>query len=82
MADPKIEQLIASYIHDSRCNPEILRPQFKHRIALVDAWEIPSGSKVVDVGCGQGDSTIAQCLEVHCLSLEAVVMFYLSMPSL
>jgi SAM-dependent methyltransferase len=59
MADPKVEQLISSYIHDSRCNPDILRPQFRHRIALVDAWKIPAGSKIVDVGCGQGDSTIA-----------------------
>ncbi|KAK2606245.1 hypothetical protein QQS21_003293 [Conoideocrella luteorostrata] len=31
--------------------------QSEHRIALVNAWKIPPGSKVLELGCGQGTCT-------------------------
>ncbi|KAJ5281115.1 hypothetical protein N7478_006487 [Penicillium angulare] len=33
-------------------------PQVEHRLALLRKWKIPQGSKVLEIGCGQGDCTI------------------------
>ncbi|WP_046228272.1 class I SAM-dependent methyltransferase [Paenibacillus dauci] len=38
-------------------NPELQRIQTRHRLHLVDFWDIPPGSKVLEIGCGQGDTT-------------------------
>lgn len=32
-------------------------PQTEHRLNLVNIWEIPAGSRVLEVGCGQGTTT-------------------------
>ncbi len=29
----------------------------KHRLAILSKWGIPKGSKVLELGCGQGDCT-------------------------
>lgn len=31
--------------------------QTKHRIKLVDFWNIKAGSRILEIGCGQGDTT-------------------------
>ena len=31
--------------------------QTLHRLALLQHWNIPTGSKVLELGCGQGDCT-------------------------
>lgn len=36
---------------------DIQRIQTEHRIKLVQFWNIKEGSKVLEVGCGQGDTT-------------------------
>jgi ubiquinone/menaquinone biosynthesis C-methylase UbiE len=36
---------------------EVQVAQTKHRIKLVDFWGIQSGSKILEIGCGQGDTT-------------------------
>lgn len=36
---------------------DIQRIQTKHRIKLVQFWDIKEGSKVLEIGCGQGDTT-------------------------
>lgn len=36
---------------------EIQVVQTAFRLALVQAWQIPSGAKVLEIGCGQGDMT-------------------------
>lgn len=33
--------------------------QTKHRLKLVDFWNIQKGSRVLEIGCGQGDTTAA-----------------------
>lgn len=37
----------------------IQRTQLKHRINLVEAFGIQDGMSVIEVGCGQGDTTVA-----------------------
>ena len=37
----------------------IQRTQLKHRIDLVEAFGIQDGMSVIEVGCGQGDTTVA-----------------------
>lgn len=34
------------------------RPQFEHRVNIVKSWNIPPGSHVLEIGPGQGDSTL------------------------
>lgn len=35
----------------------IQHSQTLHRLALLDHWNLPAGSKVLELGCGQGDCT-------------------------
>ena len=35
------------------------RPQLRHRLALVETWAPQPGHHVLEVGCGQGDTTVA-----------------------
>lgn len=37
----------------------IQRTQLKHRLQLVKAFKIEEGMKVLEIGCGQGDTTVA-----------------------
>lgn len=34
------------------------RPQFEHRVNIVKSWNILPGSRVLEIGPGQGDCTI------------------------
>ncbi|KAJ5771897.1 hypothetical protein N7520_002426 [Penicillium odoratum] len=35
------------------------KPQIQARVDLFKTWGIPSGSKILEIGCGQGDCTLA-----------------------
>lgn len=41
----------------SEANSEIQRIQTEHRLKLAEFWGISEGSKVLEIGCGQGDTT-------------------------
>jgi ubiquinone/menaquinone biosynthesis C-methylase UbiE len=41
----------------SKVSYEVQVVQTKHRTKLVDFWGIKSGSKILEIGCGQGDTT-------------------------
>lgn len=38
---------------------EIQKIQTAHRLKLIDFWEIPAGAKILEIGCGQGDTLAA-----------------------
>lgn len=33
-------------------------PQIQHRLDVLNKWNIPLGSKILEIGCGQGDFTL------------------------
>ncbi|MFC4408844.1 class I SAM-dependent methyltransferase [Chungangia koreensis] len=56
MTEEKIKKIV-------ECMPvsELTRPiqliQTKHRVKLVEFWDVKVGSKILEIGCGQGDTT-------------------------
>lgn len=38
---------------------DLMRAQFEHRLRLIDFWKIREGSKILEIGCGQGETTAA-----------------------
>lgn len=38
---------------------KIEKEQILHRLKLIDFWGIKAGDKVLEIGCGQGDTTVA-----------------------
>ena len=43
-------------LHDP-AHVDIQESQTRHRLVLLQHWNIPSGTKVLELGCGQGDCT-------------------------
>jgi predicted methyltransferase len=50
-------QQLAGYLLD-QTSPDHNVAAIEHRQRLVQAWNIPLGSKILEIGCGQGDSTV------------------------
>ncbi|MDL2319069.1 methyltransferase domain-containing protein [Eubacteriales bacterium OttesenSCG-928-A19] len=48
---------ILQYTNLQDAGREIQRNQTKHRMKLADIWGIPEGARVLEIGCGQGDTT-------------------------
>lgn len=48
----------------------IQRIQTEHRVKLVNLWQIPRGARVLEIGCGQGDTT---AVLAHCVGPEGFV---------
>lgn len=53
-----IETIVGCMSSDKDMNA-IQRVQTAHRLKLVQAWGIRQGSRVLEIGCGQGDTTAA-----------------------
>ncbi|KAI0063528.1 S-adenosyl-L-methionine-dependent methyltransferase [Artomyces pyxidatus] len=46
LADPPSEQKL-----------RVQKQSTEHRISIVSKWDIPAGAKLLEIGCGQGDTT-------------------------
>ena len=49
---------LCSYLEQDNRTDAMLR-QMRHRMALVDFWEVQEGWKILEVGCGEGIMTVA-----------------------
>ncbi|TAQ88596.1 hypothetical protein B7494_g3064 [Chlorociboria aeruginascens] len=62
MANIEKAQSLARYFLEARASPTYSSPslmsQTAHRLSLVSYWVIESGSRILEIGCGQGDCTI------------------------
>lgn len=56
MSNCKIETIVGC-MGTTEETYQIQKIQTEHRIRLVDSWNIKAGSKILEIGCGQGDTT-------------------------
>ncbi|KAK1506143.1 SAM-dependent methyltransferase [Colletotrichum tamarilloi] len=68
---PLLLSLAKSYPHDPAHLHKVLLPQLTHRLRLASLWSIAPGSRVLDIGCGQGDSALVLSQAVAPLSIAA-----------
>ncbi|KAM0795967.1 S-adenosyl-L-methionine-dependent methyltransferase [Usnea florida] len=54
-----METLLSCCLHDPALETSFHIPRFTHRLSLIKAWEIPPGQRILDIGCGQGESSLA-----------------------
>ena len=60
----KVDILLANNAVAEEWKSILFIPRFKQRLAIVDAWSIELGSRVLDIGVGQGDSSVVLALEL------------------
>lgn len=53
----KILEYVLSCMKLDNGNASIQKVQSEHRIKLAEFWDIQAGDKVLEIGCGQGDTT-------------------------
>ncbi|KAK3486808.1 uncharacterized protein B0T23DRAFT_365690 [Neurospora hispaniola] len=62
--ESKITTLITCFPHDQSLTSLVQIPRFRQRLSILSVWSIPPGSRVLDIGCGQGDSSLVLALEL------------------
>ncbi|KAL0465167.1 hypothetical protein QR685DRAFT_538769 [Neurospora intermedia] len=62
--ESKIATLITCFPHDQSLTSLVQAPRFRQRLSILSEWSIPPGSRVLDIGCGQGDSSLVLALEL------------------
>ncbi|KAK3348477.1 hypothetical protein B0H65DRAFT_423563 [Neurospora tetraspora] len=62
--ESKITTLLTCFPHDQSLESLVHIPRFRQRLSILSAWSIAPGSRVLDIGCGQGDSSLALALEL------------------
>ena len=63
-AEDQIATLLTCTLYDARHKDLIWVPRYRHRLAISNAWALRPGSCVLDIGCGQGESSLALALAV------------------
>ncbi|KAE8380878.1 S-adenosyl-L-methionine-dependent methyltransferase [Aspergillus bertholletiae] len=55
-----METFLSSFLHDptSDLKSRFYIPRFTHRLRIAQAWGISTGERILDIGCGQGESCI------------------------
>lgn len=56
--------LLSCCLHDPAKESLIYIPRFTLRLALTKAWDITPGQRLLDIGCGQGESALVLALAV------------------
>ncbi len=56
MSDRVIDNIVEC-MAISNGDPTIQRVQTEHRLKLAQYWDIKEGSRILEIGCGQGDTT-------------------------
>lgn len=59
-----IEERAKEVMHLSGFSGDITKSRIEHRLRLVDFWNVYYGSKVLEIGCGQGETTAALAYNV------------------
>lgn len=61
MAPTKTEEslgaILPCYLHGRSARPAV-EARLLHRLNVSQAWSIPRGARLLDIGCGQGESTL------------------------
>ena len=52
-----IEEQVKELMHLSGFTGDVTRSRLEHRLRLVDFWKIYYGSRILEIGCGQGETT-------------------------
>lgn len=58
MSQETVLSLARAYPHDPKHLHAVIVPQLTHRLRLTSLWSIAPSSRVLDIGCGQGDSSL------------------------
>ncbi|KAK2026625.1 hypothetical protein LX32DRAFT_684411 [Colletotrichum zoysiae] len=53
----RLDPILACYLHASSQKATV-ETRFAHRLSICDTWAIPQELKLLDIGCGQGESTL------------------------
>ncbi|KAE8351282.1 hypothetical protein BDV28DRAFT_22528 [Aspergillus coremiiformis] len=61
-----METILSSCLHDpnSDLKTRFYIPRFVHRLSIANAWGITPGQRILDIGCGQGESCLVLALLV------------------
>lgn len=62
--ESRLDTLLASSLHKPNLVTKFHAPRFRQRLAIVDAWGVKEGERILDIGCGQGESCLVLALKV------------------
>lgn len=62
--EAKINTILTCFPHEKSLESLVFIPRFRQRLSILSKWSILPGSRVLDIGCGQGDSSLALALEL------------------
>ncbi|KAI4863020.1 hypothetical protein F4820DRAFT_428426 [Hypoxylon rubiginosum] len=76
----KIDTLLSCCLYEKDLLSIAYIPRFKHRLSILSALSIPPGSRILDIGCGQGESSLALALELgpssHITGIDTAIPDY------